>query len=350
MLNYQSVRSSEPQIRSNPALRNANPGFQKRLSTLLEPTPIPFPTFQILKDTNQSILEHHPFYAWVRPAKLRSQLLVLHDTLPVLLADPRDERKLHTIRIPFDKRRVQHSGAIVLEGAWDPQDHILWIWDVLVWERQVVWSTMPYSKRWEILKLIVDEILDCGHPMSDAEVKLPTWESLEAVSKRDDLDPAMTIEFQPEKAGQRKFLFLIRDTGTKFKPTSHHERKMVADAAGSTNVRASSSTPAPVHVPKPIQEPAPTTVHAQTPSKEPPSSNKPTEHARVGKLAKDPYSKLPDTYRITSIEGADLGLAAIRSIEISKRLREVMKTTPSVMVDIQWFEPFQKYDVRKLHL
>jgi hypothetical protein len=318
----------------------------------LEPTPIPFPTFQILKDTNQSILEHHPFYAWVRPAKLRSQLLILHDTLPVLLADPRDERKLHTLRIPFDKRRVQHGGAIVLEAAWDPQDHILWIWDVLVWERQVVWNTLPYSKRWETLKMIVDEILDCGHPMSDAEVKLPTWESLEAVSKRDDIDPAMTIEFQPEKAGQRKFLFLIRDTGPKFKPTSHHERKMVADAAGSANVHVPSPTPTRVHVPPSIsiQEPVPNTPQMSSSSKEPPSTNKPTEHVRIGKLARDPYSKLPDTYRITSIEGSDLGLAAIRSIEISKQLREVMKTTPSVIADIQWFEPFQKYDVRKLHL
>jgi hypothetical protein len=347
MLNYQSVRSSEPQIRSNPALRNANPGFQKRLSTLLEPTPIPFPTFQILKDTNQTILEHHPFYAWVRPAKLRSQYIVLHDTIPILLADPKDDRRLHTIRIPFDKRRVQHSGPIVLEGAWDPQDHILWIWDVLVWDRQVVWSTMPYSKRWDTLKMIVDEILDCGHPMSDAEVKLPAWESLETVSKREDLDSAMTIDFQPEKAGQRKFLFLIRDTGPRFKPTTHHERKMVADEYATKSKPA--PAPAPAAAPTPVPaDPVPSA--APTRLKESNSNTTPIEHARVGKLAKDLYSKLPDTYRISSIDGADLGLAAIRSIEISKKLREVLKSSPTIMVDIQWFEPFQKYEVRKLHL
>ena len=52
MFNYKSVRSSEPQIRSNPALRQVNEksGFQKRLSTLLEPISLPFPTFQIFKD------------------------------------------------------------------------------------------------------------------------------------------------------------------------------------------------------------------------------------------------------------------------------------------------------------
>jgi hypothetical protein len=94
-----------------------------------------------------------------------------------------------------------------LEGSWDAQDHILWIWDVIVWEKSVIWNTMPYSERWKLVMRTVNEILDCGHPMSDAEVNVPSWKSLEEVSKYTDLDSAKSIDFQPEKPGNRKIIF-----------------------------------------------------------------------------------------------------------------------------------------------
>jgi len=231
MLNYKSVTNSEPQIRSNPALRHvsSHSGFHKRLSSLMESTPLPFPTFQIVKDNSKPVLENHAHYAWVRPSYLRSQWLVLNDTMPLVLWDQRDEARVNSLRVPFDKKRIQDVGTVVCEAAWDAQDHILYIWDVIVWERSVVWNTMPYSKRWDLVKEVVGKILDCGHPMSDAEIRVPTWESLAQVAERTDLDPATSIDFQPEKAAQRRRIFLIQDEGVKFRPTSHAERKMVAD-------------------------------------------------------------------------------------------------------------------------
>lgn len=328
MLNYKSVRSSEPQIRSNPALRNVNDssGFQKRLSTLLEPTPLNFATFQIAKETSRNFLEQQPCYTWLRPAHLRSQRIIIADGMPLLLQDPKNEKNLKSLRIPFDKRQIQSLGPIVLEGSWDFQDHILWIWDVLVYEKRNVWSTMPYSKRWDLLKTIVNTLLDCGHPMSDAEVHLPKWESLEIAKTYNDLDPAMSIEFQPEKAGQRRHLFIIKNEGVKFIPKTHHERKMVAE------------TPKPpTHTPSPALPP--TTIELDL------------EKPRVARLTKEKFSKLPDTYSLFSITdpSKDLGLAAIRTLELSKRLRELMKTRDSIIVDISWFEPFQKYEVKKIH-
>jgi hypothetical protein len=351
MLNYKSVRSSEPQIRSNPALRHVSEksGFQKRLSTLLEPTPLPFPTFQIVREATQPILEKHAHYAWVRPAHLRAQWLVMADGMPLLMADPKQENRIWSLRVPFDKRAIQKIGPVVLEGAWDAQDHILWIWDVIVWEKSVVWSSMPYSERWKLVMRCVDEILDCGHPMSDAEVKVPTWQTLQEVSKLVDLDSAKSIDFQPEKAGQRRIVFLVRDVDMKFKANTHHERKMMAEGGPKpSNPNAKKQVPIPVPaipepaIPTPIEPPA-------QPQPEKPQHEIQEDRPRVGRIRKDTFSKLPDTYRVATVQGEELGLAAIRSLDISKQLREKFKTTDSVLVDILWFEPFQKYEVKKIH-
>ena len=326
MLNYKSVSNSAPQIRSNPALRNA-PGFQEKLSMLLQPFPLPFPTFQIVKESSQPILSQHPHYAWVRPAHLRSQWLIISDGLPLLMMDPKDNSRISSLRIPFDKSRVQHLGPIVCEGAWDAQDHILWIWDVIIWEKANIWETMKYSKRWNLVKTVVGEILDCGHPMSDAEVQVPVWESLQVIRARKDLDPATSIEFQPEKAGQRRFVFVIRDEGVKFKPTTHHERKMIAETACAI-----------------IQEAPKEEADKDAPKEAPKPKNNTIE--KSGILKKE---RLPDTYRILSESGEDLGLAAIRSLGMSKELRELFKTNETISVTIMWYEPFQKYEVRQLH-
>jgi hypothetical protein len=354
MLNYKSVRSSEPQIRSNPALRHVSEssGFQKRLSTLLEPTPLPFPTFQIVKESTQSILEKHTHYAWIRPAHLRPQWLILADGMPLLMADPRYTNKLWSLRIPFDKRVIQKSGPVVLEGAWDAQDHILWIWDVIIWEKSVIWNTIPYSSRWKLVMKVISEILDCGHPMSDAEVKVPEWQSLQEVSAYNDLDSAKSVDFQPEKSGQRRLVFVIRDNDVKFKASTHHERKMIAEGGPKQNKHSSLDSLAPPSSPaliSPILPTPPILSILNAPSTQQNTESIQSERPRIGRLKKDAYSKLPDTYRLSTISNEDLGLAAIRSIEISKRLREIFKTTDSVLVDISWFEPFQKYEVKNIH-
>jgi hypothetical protein len=337
MLNYKSVRSSAPQIRSNPALRNVNPksGFQKRLTSLLEPTPLPFPTFQILREPSQPTLQQHQYYAWNRPAHLRSQWLVVADGMPLLMVDPRDTSRMSSMRIPFDGVQIQKQGPIVLEGAWDAQDHILWIWDVVVWERSVVWNTLSYSKRWELVKRVVGTILDCGHPMSDAEVKVPTWQSLASLRQIKEFDPATSVEFQPEKPGQRRILYIVQDQGVKFRPQTHHERKMVADKGCAI-----------------VEELKQVQVQSQEPElvREQASKSKqrvPSEEKKV-RLAKDPHSKLPDTYRLTDSEGTDLGLAAVRSLGMSKELREVLAHHESIVVTVRWYESFQKYEVRQI--
>lgn len=414
MLNYKSVTNSEIQIRSNPALRTVSnsDGFQKRLSTLLEPTPLPFPTFQIAKQPSLSILEKYPHYAWVRPAHLRPQWLIIADDMPLLLVDPRDMNRMNKLRIPFDTRLVQKIGPIVCEAAWDAQDHILWVWDVVVWEKQSIWSSVPYSQRWEHVKQVASRVLQSNHHLSDAEVRLPQWKSLEEIAKVTDLDPATSIEFQPERSGQRRNLFLIRDDGVKFVPSTHAERKMIADKSqaqvqrpfpprngprklpyiqaevcgfideDATPPSSSASTPI-VSTPMPVPRMSTTlakisaagTTHLSTSSSvvgtpivnttvanasittqqptaafKEENTNQNTQKHSVGLLKKDTTSKLPDMYKLETATGEDLGIPAIRSIQLSKQLRETFKGKEQVRVDIQWFEPFQKYEVRKVNM
>jgi hypothetical protein len=269
-----------------------------------------------------------------------------------MMLDPKDTRRLYSIKVPFDKRRVQQIGPIVCEGAWDAQDHVLWIWDVVVWEKQGIWATMPYSRRWDLVKQVVGQILDCGHPMSDAEVRVPEWQSLESLSSQEELDPAMSVEFQPEKPGQRRHVYVVRDDRVKFVPTSHAERKMVSEEkqrgphpAAQHTSRVPKNVVVANHVAVPVIALAPAQEEKQEQVEEN-ASNPTDEKQRVGRLKKDPYSKLPDTYRLETATGQDLGLAAIRSFEMSKQLRVAFKDKESLMVDIQWFEPFSKYEVR----
>ena len=363
MFNYKSVTNSEPQIRSNPALRHVNEksGFQKRLSTLLEPTPLPFPTFQLMKEGSQTGIQQFKHYAWIRPAHLRPQWLVLSAELPLILMDPRNSERLWSLRVPFDKKRVQSVGPIVCEAAWDAQEHILWIWDVVIWEKQNIWSTTPYSQRWDIVKEIVGSILDCGHPMSDAEVRLPDWKSLSEVAALGDLDPAKSIEFQPEKASQRRHVFLVRDEGVKFKAQTHAERKMVAEGgpklhnpntAKQENQRQYEKQKViaeSVAVANPTSTPATANIHAPNVYEKDFATKSHPSAPTVARIKKDEYSKLPDAYQIEDIAtGKSLGLPAIRGLEISKILRETLKVKDSCIVDIQWYEPFRKFEVRRV--
>jgi hypothetical protein len=199
--------------------------------------------------------------------------------------------------------------------------------------------------------------------MSDAEIRLPQWASLESMKQYIDVDSASSIEFQPERAGQRRLLFLIRDDSVAYKPTSHHERKMDANGGPiqykpehkskqGSPFQQQKSSPSIIkgmpteHQSKPLDSPQ---TSAPPSSVQPAQSTQPTEKQRVGRLKKDPYSNLPDTYRLESMHNEDLGLAAIRSLEISKQLREKCKNGASVLVDILWFEPFQKYEVKNVH-
>lgn len=342
MLKHTSVRSSMPQVRNPVGLRHlpANSGFQKTLTNLLEPIPLPFPTFQFVKETSQSILDKHTFYAWKRPSKLRSQFIVLSDLLPPIIVDPRDHSKASSLKFPVQNYPLQKVGPIILEGSYDTQEYTLWIWDVLVWEKAEIWSTHSYSKRWDILLQIYDQILQPNHALCEINIKLPSWISLQQCILEGVPEKEYSVEFQPEKAGQRRFLWNYSGPKQTFIPTTYHERAMVAKEAEVLQKKIEEKQVQE----KQVQETQPQVQEKQVQEKK----MKQYVQQCVATLSKDKLSKLPDTYKATNEKGEDLGIVAIRNMAMSKSLRETFQVNQVCKVELQWYEQFQKYEVKKI--
>jgi len=332
MLNYRSVTNSEPQIRSNPALRHCPTAFQKNVETLLQDISPPFPTYARVLPKHGQILSKHMFHTWIKPAHLRSQWIVISDSMPVILMDCKNTKQSSKIRIPARKLRLQEVGTILLEGAWDAQEHTLWIWDVLYWDRNLIWNSEPYSKRWDILKEITEEILDVGNPMSDATVQLPNFESLQEIRKRDIIDSAFSVEFQPEAKGQRRLCF--------FQPRKPLPSKPY--------VSSKPHVPLKPQVTPVIQEPV-FMIDEEDAKVVKEIKKENPKKIQSARIVKDKTSKLPDTYRVL-LNNVDMGLLTIRSIDMSKKLRELFQTREFCLADVEWYEPFQKYELKQLYV
>ena len=65
-----------------------------------------------------------------------------------------------------------------------------------------------------------------------------------------------------------------------------------------------------------------------------------------------PYTKsvLPDTYSLVSQEGNSLGVASIPSLQMSIELRTRFadKSVTGFPVEVEWNEPFRKYQVLRV--
>ena len=193
------------------------------------------------------------------------------------------------------------------------------------------------------MKEIADTILRGNHASAEANVETPEWQSLEALTKRKELDTHECLELQPEKSGRRRFLYRPPRQG----PQANTQRRVQMTNYGCMLVDeevpvAATVTPAPAPVPTPV------TVENDAASEKECAVTAPTERIREAILKKDIRSRLPDTYRLSDAAGQDLGLAAIRSLEMSRTLRETMRKTESVRVIAQWVDSFQKYEIKKI--
>ena len=352
MLKFTSVRSSEPQVRNPTGLKKQSPnsGFHKTITNLLEPIPLPFPSYQMLKESSASILSKHQFYAWKRPAHLRPNWLVLSDLGPAVLVDPRDTTRVSSIKFPFDVRKVQHVGPVIFEAAYDTQEATLYVWDILVWEKEEIYTKQNYSQRWKLLQHIANTILDINHPNSEIHIRLPVWESLSSISNFKP-EKEYSIEFQPEKAGQRRFLWVMPRQNDTFKPQTHHERAMIAANAKEIKPLFVDDTDIIVNTNEPtiqqVQVQA-EVIQEQVSQSTQDKSETVSKQETQGILTKDLRSKLPDTYILKSLQGTQLGLPAIRRLDLSKQLRVYFTTHDSCTVSIQWYEPFQKYEIKQV--
>lgn len=329
MMKHVSVRSSQAQVRTQPALRGLPGTLRKSVEELLTTIKLPFPTFQFVKPTSQSFLEKQVFYSFTRPAHLRSSWLVLHEDWAPVLLDSRDERRRNTIRIPLARAKLRNFGPIVLEVYWDAQDLKLWLVDCIYFKHSHLYETTEFTERARILQMILNEILYDTSGYSDCTVRLPTYQSLANLQGMAP-EPGLAVEFQPESPGRRRFVHLER-TG---KPVAKPEKRFTKPDSQSCMIVDDEDADQKVAEPVKVSQPQPFSIE------------KPKRC--VASVIKDPKSKLPDTFRILSQTGEDYGLAAIRSMDLSFQVRESLKSAESVPVEVQFYEPFQKYEILKL--
>jgi len=331
MLKHTSVGSSTPQVRSGGGPRHFQ-GDMSKYSDLLE-TMI-FPTYNIVKETSQNALQQNLYHVWKRPAHLRAHWLILSENSPSIMVDIRNSDNVRSLKFPYDTRTVQKLGPIICEVAYDSQESTLWIWDLVVWEKKNIWSTMSYSSRWDIIQKLLRPLIYESHPTCDISIKYPSWMTMkDFLSETDEV--GYSYEFQPEKAGQKRLLWLIPKKEDTFKAATFHERKMISET---TCIIVPDE---PDEIQKTVF--APIEVKRERPI---PKESVKREEKLIGIIVKDKLSKLPDTYKLTSETGEDLGLAAVRSMEMSSKLRSVGQE--GYKVELQWYESFQKYEVRRI--
>ncbi len=390
-MTHVSVRSSQVQVRTKPALRLCPRPLQNRVLTFLQSNNVPLVLENALRSNAVGVLSSRTFYAWRRLAHLRSSLLYMEEGQPVVMIPPHSKEgdKAWTLRIPVNHRALAQVGPVVCECFWDSVDHDLVVSDVVYYNKTAVWETEDFTQRYERLVEIVEGgVLQGTHEYSDCVVSLPAYETLKSAAGWAMDDKAFCVVFQPEGRGARRFRWNIGAQGSasaqgsaqapKHQPVQEQKPnyKSVVGKKQPVNVYDSISrvpqiqsdsegedeTPVPrqnknLPAPPPMAQKKPDAAKlwAVKPEAKPctvkPNAAKPDE-TKEGitecTLRLDTKNPLPDSYILQGPAGADYGVAAVRSLFISLELREKLKTKESVRVQVAWYEPFKKWEVLSL--
>lgn len=180
-----------------------------------------------------------------------------------------------------------------------PSESVLQIEDVVIYQGNPIWSSLTFSKRWDILQTFwntfpSDQPLLSITPRIVTPICLDDWPL--------DYDFAIYWIIQPDHAGNARWFW-------KDIVTPHHATNYVA-----------------------------------------PQLQRNTEVMSILCAHCSPYTKmiLPDTYHLQSQEGHSLGLASISSLDLSQKLRlHFTDSTKSndLPVEVKWNTSFKKYQI-----
>ncbi len=356
-MTHVSVRSSEVHVRTKPALRLCPRPLQKSVWTFLQSKNIPSVLENGLRSNGAAALSSRSFYAWRRLSHLRSSFLYLEEGQPVVMLPPHSKEgdKAWTLRIPVNHRALAQVGPVVCECYWDAVDHDLIVCDVVYYNKMLVWETECFTERYQRLVNIVGAVLQTTHEYSDCVVSLPQYETLSAATRWTMNDDAFCVVFQPEDSGMRRFRW-NREHGerkerTAGANTAKEQKPNYMSVVGKKAHLLPTAPPlvkvsAAPTILSDSEDEAPTGPKASNPIVSKPAA--PTEGIIVCSLRLDTKNPLPDSYILQGPNGADYGVAAVRSLFISLELREKLKTKDAVNVQVAWYEPFRKYEVISL--
>ncbi len=399
-MNYRPINSSTFQVRTQALVHKCNHGFQKSVLQFLKTVQLPQATYQIIREDLYSILSKFPFYTWSRPSYCRPMWFIVKEDSPCILMDVRNPDKTFTTKIPIHSHGLQTHGPIIGECYYDHQDRKLYVFDILHMNRENLYETKPYRERYNCLKTLFQKVLVAKHPSVELDVIVPKMNSIESILHLQHLDPAMAIEFQPDIQGKKRFVFLYREESRGVIPEfvmrvpEHMKHQKVgygtAKVAVKNTMEATAERnrgflvpqtrpavkddfkreiPAPrkeIHIikPEPKKKDSPIFAPISTPAA-PANVIVPLQKHMVSNpikkdkqvisdqlktcteayCKKDTKSKLTDCYILQSKQGDSLGLASLRKLDISLQVRNLLAEQESILVQIRWHEPFEKFEI-----
>lgn len=377
MMTHHSIRSSNVQVRTKPALRLCPRAFQNVVVDFLKNKNIPQVLEHGLRSNGQVALTTKVFYAWRRLAHLRSAFLYIAEGQPVVMipAFAKEDSKAWTIRIPLNHRLAASVGPIICECYWDPMDHDLVINDVLYYNKELLWESHDYSERYQILHTIVNEVIQNTDDFSDCMVSVPPFEKLNVAGGWDD-DSSFCAVFQPEDRGARRFRFVNGNVDRKpqGKRLQHDERprrkqedtsnrvtrqhiEILDDEDGDIISSISENENTTSECINHLADffgalPAPSAIvtnliKSKETLKQDVIKNMRTDTI-VCLLELDVKNPLPDVYLLRREDGGDCGIAAVRSLAVSLEIRSELKNKKVLRVETVWYAPFKKWEVVRI--
>lgn len=182
-------------------------------------------------------------------------------------------------------------------------ESLLQIEDIVIYQGANLWSSSPFSQRWNILRefwisLPADQPLLAFQPRIVKPMTIEEWELA--------YDPSIYWIIQPDHCRQPRWYWKDVVTVPAHKPVPYVAPKLKRDNDLIVSLYAICT----------------------------------------------PYTKLalPDTYSLTSQEGNVLGIASVATIQMSTQLREqfTQEKKPYLIVEVNWNEAFRKYQITRI--
>jgi hypothetical protein len=252
---------------------------------------------RILSDNDVAHLSRGRYFTATRPRGLLSGFLAIvpHSSgVGVFLPNPLTRKSPMTVRLRLSES-VRTQGAVF--SAYVTNDRQICLEDVLVWTQTPVWSTRPFSDRWDMLRAFLTEqftqdvALQGGYTLRPATYGVLDMQTPPA--------PNTVVEFVPNVPSQKRFIWLV------------------PAAAAPAAVAASTATAAPA-----AAAPAPM-------------------------VAKKEATAGPDVYSVWKGEER-LGQALVRTLAVSRALRLAAAESEAgsaIPVRAEWNAQFGKIEI-----
>ena len=300
--------------------RNTNPVFLKRANTFLQKKAIDYLytkcqdlviSQRLNPDTN--ILEKNTFFVHSYTAKTEPGFLVcIPNTTPIFLkTSNKKDVPPQAFILRFRFSQEVHNGSIFIVSL-DTINHTFLFEDIYVWNDQNIFINKTFTQRRTIMKKFIEY-----HYIADVRLLggLITYvlnpKSLDYFEELKDTKNYTRVHFIPDSPNRRRLTYTINDI----------EARINDGYYGRKDISSSNTT---------VSKPVPAT----------PTTDKPT----VAKAVALPM--LPDVYELYD-NNISLGKAAIQTLELSKKLKEVIDNDK--YVKIKYNDSFKRYEIIDLH-